>query len=202
MIKHSLNIIFFLTIISVYSQTNISGVIVDQQNSESIPFAIVGLKYGDTILEEQADFDGVFHFNDIDSERLNLSVKCLGYFNFDSTLHVSSDTVKLTIELINDPTIKYEVVLSEYNKKGALNNISKGEIQLLLPGGIAGAPYLHSDTIFEKKYNVTFILLGCVRYPGGNQLEYNTEMFKYLDEQYGEVWRKEIRKDVIGLKMK
>jgi hypothetical protein len=99
-----------------------------------------------------------------------------------------------------DSITEYEIFMSPYTRKGALKDISKGEINLLLPGGIVGAPYHLSDTIFEKKYDVTFIRQGCVRYPGENQNEYNGEMFKYLDETYGRGWRKEIRDDVIGLK--
>lgn len=201
MIKLTLNIIFFLITVGIYSQTNIYGTVTDQGSSEVIPFALVELKYNDTVHKDQADFDGRFHFNNVESERLHLSVKSMGYFNYDSVLFVgSNDSLMLSVELINDPTVEYEVILSEYNKKGALKDIKKGEIKLLLPGGIITAAELPNDSIFEEKYNLTFVSQGCVRYPGENEYEYNTEIFKYLDKKYGSEWRDEVRKDVIGLK--
>ena len=90
--------------------------------------------------------------------------------------------------------------ISGYNKKGALEDIEKGDIKLLLQGGFVGSPELPNDSLFEEKYNLTFISQGCVRFPEENETEYNLEIFKYLKEKYGTDWRKEIRKDVIGLK--
>lgn len=98
----------------------------------------------------------------------------------------------------SDTTAEYSVFISPYNKKGALKDIEMGRLKLLLPGGISTAPKLHSDSIFENKYNVVFISQGCVRSAEDNQTEYNNEIFKYLDKTYGRDWRKEVRKDVIG----
>ena len=119
---------------------------------------------------------------------------------YSATFYCQEDSIVFSIHLISDSTAEYSVFISPYNRKGALKDIEKGRLKLLLPGGIVSAAELPNDSIFEEKYNVVFISQGCVRSPGENQAEYNYEIFKYLDETYGSEWRKEIRKDVIGFK--
>lgn len=99
----------------------------------------------------------------------------------------------------NENYKKNENLISSYNKQGALKDIEKRDVKLLLPGGIVGSPELPNDSIFEEKYNLTFISQGCVRFYEENETEYNSEIFKYLDKKYGTDWRKEVRTDVIGL---
>jgi len=127
-------------------------------------------------------------------------ISFLFLLSYSATFYCQEDSTMISIDLISDSTAEYSVFISPYNRKGALKDIEKGRLKLLLPGGIVSAAELPNDSIFEEKYNVVFISQGCVRSPGENQAEYNYEIFKYLDETYGREWRKEVRKDVIGLK--
>ena len=200
MIKQILNILFcVLTLNCAYSQNNIRGLLLDDKTSEVIPFAYVTLTNGKEIIT-QTDFDGKFEFQNVNTDSVLLKVSYAGYSQFDSIIKSDNKNNELTIKLVPDSTMKYDILISSYNKKGALQDIQKGDIKLLLPGGIVGSPELSTDSIFEVKYNVSFISQGCVRFPEENEKEYNLEIFKYLDENYGTDWRKEIRADVIGLK--
>jgi len=200
MIKLNLNIIFFLITVGIYSQTNIYGTVTDQGSSEVIPFALLKLKYGDTIVDTESDFDGKFKFYNIKADSSTLIVRSISCYDFDSILLHPSDSLMLNIKLIPDSTSENTLFMAPFDKKSALNDIANGDIKLLLPGGLVGAPHLSGDSSFERKYHVTFIRQGCVRYIQDKRTGYNYEIFKYLDETYGREWRKEVRKDVIGLK--
>ena len=78
-------------------------------------------------------------------------------------------------------------------------DIKKQEIKLLIVGGIAPAIY-PTDQDFEKKYQVTYYDYGDLAAKGECMFNYNTRVFDYLTEIYGKSWKKEIRKDVYGLK--
>jgi len=129
--------------------------------------------------------------NSDNSERIPL-VKC-------DTSTIKTNTVNLVRELNSKKTLDQDILFGRYNKYGALNDIVKGEMKLLLPGGIVSSPELPNDFAFEKKYNVTFLSRGCIRFSEDNEAAYNYEIFKYLDKAYGKDWRNEIREDVIGL---
>ena len=138
-------------------------------------------------------------FKNIQSERVKLNIKSAEYYNYDSILILNPSTPNLTIELSSKEAILYDLLKSNFNKKGALKDIKNNEIKLLLPGGLIGSSITPSDTLFENKYKLTFISQGCVRLKGDNETEYNKEIFKYLDNKLGTSWRFEIRKDVIGM---
>jgi hypothetical protein len=71
--------------------------------------------------------------------------------------------------------------------------------KLLLFSGIASIVY-DSDSIFESKYKIDYYDYGCIGESEDCMKDYNMEVFKYLDKEFGISWRKEIRPDVIGLK--
>ncbi|MBD3581562.1 FEKKY domain-containing protein [Flavobacterium selenitireducens] len=83
-------------------------------------------------------------------------------------------------------------------------DLAKSDIQnnkrlLLLIGSIAPVRY-STDSITENKFNFKYYDFGCVA-PEGKIIEaYNFEILKSIDLQ-SKRWRKEIRKDVIGLKL-
>jgi len=81
-------------------------------------------------------------------------------------------------------------------------NLAKTDIAnktpfLFIHGGWAPVVYA-TDKSFEKKYNAYFSDFGCTSPDQDLLSAYNFTVFKYLDDQFGKRWRKEIRKDVIG----
>lgn len=153
MIKRILNFFFcVLTLNCAYSQNNINGLILDNNTSEVIPFANVTITSDKEIIT-QTDFDGKFEFQNIKADSVALKVSYVGYSQFDSIVKFHTKINELRIKLVPDSTVDYEILISRYNKNGALKDILKGDIKLLLPGGIVGAMELSGDSIFEEKYN-------------------------------------------------
>lgn len=87
----------------------------------------------------------------------------------------------------------------EVQGDSALKDISEGRIKLLLQSGEAPVVYL-ADSAFQKKYNLIYHDYGCISEPRTCMLQYNRTVFEYLDQTFGRRWRREVRKDVIGLK--
>jgi len=78
-------------------------------------------------------------------------------------------------------------------------DISRGVICLYLPGGFAGSERYETDSIAERMYKFYYISYGCTGGSRDSYTEYNKVVFEYLDKMYGDVWRRDVRLDVIGL---
>lgn len=78
-------------------------------------------------------------------------------------------------------------------------DIKKNTINLLIVGGIAPAVN-PSDQVFEMKYQVSYYDYGDLAAKGECMFNYNSKVFDYLTENYGNTWRKEVRKDAYGLR--
>ncbi len=103
----------------------------------------------------------------------------------------------------------------DYNKSGAIKltfvttkeeaielakkDIEKGTPFILLKSGIAPVVYT-TNSVFESKFNVYYYEQGCIGPDYELMKEYNYVIFDFLAEKYGEKWRREIRKDAIGIK--
>jgi len=86
-----------------------------------------------------------------------------------------------------------------YSKQKALTDIKSGKARLLVQGGIA-AVYYPTDKSFRETYKIGYELFGCVAPATINCLEeYNQVVFEHLQTTYGDKWKNEVRKDVIGL---
>ena len=81
----------------------------------------------------------------------------------------------------------------------AEKDIKNKTIYLLIQGGIAPVVY-SNDSIFEKKYNISYYDYGCVAAKEDCILNYNMKIFDYLNNKYGKNWYKEVRKDIAGLR--
>ena len=104
-------------------------------------------------------------------------------------------------EWIFNPGICTITLISPYNPAGAQNDIAKKKVKLLFPGGFAGTPNLDSKEAiaFSKKYSVKLICQGCLRNEGDDEEGYNSLVFAYLDQLYGNAWRKELPEMPVGL---
>ena len=77
-------------------------------------------------------------------------------------------------------------------------DLKKQTIFLLLQGGIAPV-VIRSDKAFENKYQVYYYDFGC-NVPNSECVKtYNELVFRHLTKLYRNKWKKEVRKDVIGL---
>ncbi|HEY1060340.1 MAG TPA: hypothetical protein VGE44_01580 [Daejeonella sp.] len=108
---------------------------------------------------------------------------------------------RLTDKQINESGAQKLLFLDDINKvKGlATKDIQDNIALLLLQSGDAPIVYLN-DRSFEEKYNITYFESGCIGPTAKFAVEYNKYIFEYLDSKFGKGWRREIRKDVIGLK--
>lgn len=82
----------------------------------------------------------------------------------------------------------------------AKEDIATGEAKLLCRGGYAWNMYVQ-DSLFEKKYHITYIISGCI--PDDHeecQTIYNIAIFRSLDAKYHRRWRMQVRKDVVGFR--
>jgi hypothetical protein len=84
-------------------------------------------------------------------------------------------------------------------KELAKQDIEKGIPFLFLQSGVVPVRK-PGDSIFESQFEAYYYEQGCTR-PDKKFMEaYNIEIFEFLDREYGEKWRKSIRRDVIGFK--
>ncbi len=137
-----------------------------------------------------ADSLGNYKIDSLRTGNYIIEVYGFGYQKTDTTINVSKSIRDLDLLIVAE---------CEINKDIAQRDIDKNKPRLLLSGGIAPVIYLDQDK-FEKKYGVKYFDYGCV-IPSYECIEqYNKEIFRYLDNKFGNSWRREVRKDVIGLK--
>lgn len=105
------------------------------------------------------------------------------------------------IELIDKSIEDFNLTIiadCEVNQEIAEIDIKFNKPRLLIIGGIAPVIYKNQEK-FQKKYKIEYFDFGCVS-PDEECIKlYNKFIFKYLDTKFGQKWRKEVRKDVVGL---
>ena len=107
----------------------------------------------------------------------------------------------LTDEEINDSGPKKMTFIEKCED---VENLFKADLKkqtlfLLLQGGIAPV-VITTDKAFENKYQVYYYDFGCIAPNSECVKMYNKLVFNHLTKMYGNKWKKEVRKDVIGLK--
>ena len=180
-----------------YGQSlNVIGSIKEMGSNESVPFANITFHSANDSIELQADIDGHFSINSVKADYYRISVRSITFSPLDTTIHISKQNRQIKFELVWKQT---DTLFIGANAEGAKYNIAKDRLYLYLPGGIGGTERLETDSIFESNYKVYYLRYGCLKLGDDNYSEYNQVMFQYLDNKYGEIWRSEVRKDVIGL---
>jgi hypothetical protein len=140
----------------------------------------------------KTDSVGKFTIKGLKNGSHNLSFSALGYRATDTTITLLRDVENFKWII--------RTTCRKYNNQAALNDIKAGKPVILLQSG-EGAMPLKSDALFAEKYGITFLELGTTEV---DQLDciidYNRTIFSYLDKKFGNTWRAEIRKDIIGLR--
>lgn len=136
-----------------------------------------------------ADSLGNYSTFELPSGTYKLNVVSFGYSERDTTISLESEkSIQLNFTLSTD---------CKFNKTKALQDIELGTPKLLLVGGIAPLANTKRDNKFERKFNIEYFDFGCTPETYECLADYNQTVAKYLDQQYGKVWRELVRGDII-----
>jgi len=103
----------------------------------------------------------------------------------------------ISVHLSAKPLLSADHIKTESIKQ-ANADIKKGKPKFLIQGGIVSTR-IKGQELFEQKYGVVYQDLGCVG-PSAIRIEdYNKVVVSFMDKKYGKAWRKEVRKDVLGM---
>jgi hypothetical protein len=111
-------------------------------------------------------------------------------------------TIDTLITIFNKSIESLDILVisnCEINGQIAEIDIKKHKPRLLIFGGISPVIYKGQEK-FERKYHVKYYDYGDVIPDTDCAIDYNSRIFNYLDNKYGKAWRKEVRKDIVGLK--
>jgi hypothetical protein len=187
---YCLTIVASLTFGQTADTFKISGAIISANTSKPIPEGIIMVTRTKGF---KSDSLGRFVVYNLSQGEHKLSFSALGYDNKDTIVIVANKNIEnLTWTIYSD--------CWKYNRETALKDIQINNPTILLQGGVAPIVFI-TDKDFERKYKVSFYDFGCVVFDKQECLiAYNRTIFEYLDKTFGKKWRKEIRKDAIGLK--
>lgn len=150
------------------------------------------VKIQNTIKGAITDDSGCFKIKSLATGKYRLITGYISYDNIDTTINVINKPVENLI-------LTVIVKCKNYNLETAEKDIENNTPKLLLFGGFFPV-YVPGQENFEKKYNVKYYDFVDAVEDSDECLEiYNKRIFKYLDEKYGDEWRKEVRKDVLFL---
>lgn len=197
MLRLIVTYIFILQSLAATAQSidtfRISGVVVSASSNEPIAGAsIMYSKAKGTMTDEQ----GRFTISKLSNGLHKLTFSTFGYSTKDTTVVIDNKDM-------NELVWKIQTTCAgKYNRESALRDIRKGRAALLVQGGFAPVFYA-SDQDFSEKYKIGYDVFGCVAPADEECLKlYNRAIFEYLDRSFGKAWRRDVRKDVIGLKRK
>ncbi len=142
-------------------------------------------------VETTSDIDGKFRFDNLPPGNYQIQVSAYGCYKekYDVTIKTASIT---DFEC-------YLISPDQVNKYLAEIDIREGHPRLMIPGGISPIMFYGQEK-WEHKYGVEYENYGCTAPPEKQMAEYNRVIFDYLDNKFGVAWRKDIRKDVVGLR--
>ena len=137
------------------------------------------------------DSTGHFKLTDVKSGKNKLKIEIWnGALTKDTTLMIQHDIKDFSYVLYFN---------CDVNKYKAIYDIHYGIPKLLISGGIVPIVYEGQEK-FEEKYGVVYHDYGCISPDHKCVVEYNQTVFDFLDQEQGKKWRKEVRKDVVGVK--
>jgi len=196
-------LVLTLSTFDIFSQVDYQGYIfgVDSKNKIDdigLEFMDINLIVGNDTMNCTTNWNGYFEFKNIKQKQVKLIARNRNYKTIDTSFEIIPKTNTDTFYSVQKN--KKSCLRINYNRLTAIQDILDSKIVVLLPGGVAGTQIYNRDTIFEIKYNIEYLSLGCAASGISNEIEYNLEIFKFLDNTYGLDWRTEIRKETIGLK--
>ena len=137
----------------------------------------------------ETDSTGSFRFENLPSGTYLIKIVGSDFKTLDTLITLSNKSIdNLDLLIISN---------CEINSQIAEIDIKNHKPRLLIFGGIAPIIYWGQEK-FEKKYKVKYYDYGDLLPNPDCAKDYNIRIFEYLDKKYGNKWRKEVRKDVVG----
>jgi hypothetical protein len=187
--------ILLLYINSIYSQDKSNGLSISGNlkvlfGLELITPKSISLELRPNLKIADIDSLGNYKFENLKSGVYNIKV-----------IDFNIKPKEFEVELKDKSITNFDLLITsdcEINKEIAEIDIKLKKPRLLLIGSIAPIIH-HNQGEFEKKYNIEYYDFGCMPPNEECVIQYNKTVFNYLDKKYGRKWRKEVRKDVIGM---
>ncbi len=178
-----------LTIIYVNAQVKLDGNIISAKTKLK-PSEEIMIIVKETNEKAFTDSLGNFTLLKLDkNKRYSLELMSFLYGKVNMKFETQSDNqIIKTFEVVANCDFDSETAKREWKNKSA---------KLYLIGSIAPIANSKNDKKFEKKYNLKYFDFGCTPAPLECIIEYNKEILKIIEMEYGEEWKKEIRKDVV-----
>lgn len=188
-LTYCLTLVSCWTIAQTVETYNVVGKVISTNTGDPIPNGIISVSKKVRFV---CDKHGKFSIPKLSNGEYKLSFSAFGYSSQDTIIYISNEDIQnFTWRIITD--------CNQYSNEKALKDINAKTPLILLQSGIASTFY-ENDKNFEEKFQISFHDFGCI--PGDRSdclIEYNKTIFDHLDKVYGKEWRKEIRKDAIGL---
>ncbi|OYU97385.1 MAG: hypothetical protein CFE21_03585 [Bacteroidetes bacterium B1(2017)] len=195
-------ILFILTGSAFAQSIGFAGTICDVKTKAPLDFVKVGIyKNGMPKIVALTEGDGYFSFKNFAAGAYQLKVEGNRYYTLDTLITIEKE-VKIHFELkpipdslfISEPSL----VATRISAERARKEIASGHAKLYLTADKSVLKQAGDDD-FQTKYSIGYINLGSQCSSIKQATEYNKVVFRHLDKEYGKEWRKEARKDVLGL---
>lgn len=191
-----LTFIIILFINSIYSQNKSDGLSIS--GNIKVLFGFENIIPENLLIELNPNnkFSTIDSLGNYKFENLSSGIYELEINNFNL------NSEKYKVEIVSESITDFNIVVfanCKVNKEVAEIDIKKNKSKLLLIGSITPIIYSNQNK-FEKKYSIEYYDFGCTPPSEECVIQYNKTIFADLDKKYGRKWRKEVRKDVIGLK--
>lgn len=134
-------------------------------------------------------YDGEFKISGLRQGKHKISFRSVGYYKKDTTINMENSTENFVLTVV--PKCSDYFVASKDIKRGRAKILTDREVMEDLS---------LTDREFEKKYGVSFNFPELIVPPEECIVDYNKNVFEFLDNKFGKKWREEIRKDILGLK--
>jgi hypothetical protein len=190
-------LLFFLAFECSYSQNVILCGKVTDLDKNPIEFVSIKIATLNSKVNQYTDENGFFCLKNIKKGPVKLNIKFFKLEVDTVLLFSEKDSVFLNFEA-NLKMIVCRSILCGINDSIAQIDITEGIPRLLIEGGLI-AKKIHGQEMFEAKYGIKYYDFGCISLDKKSIISYNKVIFNYLDNKYGRKWRKEVRKDVLGL---
>jgi len=187
-----LTLLTSLTFSQSVDSFKVSGILISANTNQPISGGTIVLAPKKAVLTDSV---GYFTIHGLTNGKYKLSFSALGYDNHDTTINIDNASVG---------NIKWIITTNcpDFSADKALKDIKENKAHLLLYGSIASSTG-PADKEFKKKFGVAYMLFGDDEHVREECKKlYNQVVFNYLDKRFGNKWRKEVRKDVVGLKGK